>query len=271
MQTIPPDLPSTLEQVIRRDRLAVTLALPAITLLAWLYLLGMGAGMKSIAMDAQMHTAMGMADARVWGISDWLALFAMWAVMMVGMMLPSAVPVILLVLLAYRRRGDRRARVSAGAFVTGYVLAWTMFSALAAGAQVALHRAALLSAGMTSRSTLLAGAILLVAGVYQWLPLKNACLTHCQSPIGFLATHWREGASGALTMGLRHGAFCVGCCWALMALLFVVGVMNLLWVAAIATFVLLEKLAPQGPPIGRAAGVLLILWGLFELNRGVTG
>ena len=267
MQTIPPEVPSTLEQVIRRDRLAIALGLAAITLLAWMYLLRMGGAMKSMAMDAQMHAAMGMADTRVWGTSDWFALFVMWAVMMVGMMLPSAAPVILMVLGAYRRRGDRRARVSAGAFVTGYVLAWTTFSALSAGAQVALHRAALLNADMTSRSTLLAGAVLLGAGVYQWLPIKQACLTHCQSPLGFLATHWREGAPGALTMGLRHGVFCVGCCWALMALLFVVGVMNLLWVAAIAAFVFLEKLAPQGPHVGRAAGVLLILWSLFELAR----
>ena len=129
MQTISSDVPSTLEQLIRRDRLAIALVLPAITLLAWMYLLRTGAGMKSMAMDAQMHAAMGKADMRVWGISDWLALFAMWAVMMVGMMLPSAAPVILLVLGAYRRRGDRRARVSDTAFVTGYVLAWTTFSA----------------------------------------------------------------------------------------------------------------------------------------------
>lgn len=267
MPTIAVDAPSTLERLIRRDRLTVLLGLAAITLLAWIYLFRAGAGMQSMAMDARMHEAMGMADMHVWGIGDWVGLFVMWAVMMAGMMLPSAAPVILIVLGTYRRRGDRRARVSAAAFVTGYVLAWTAFSALAAAAQVALHRAALLSVEMSTRSTLLAGAILAVAGVYQWLPIKKACLTHCQSPIGFLATHWREGVDGALTMGLRHGALCVGCCWALMALLFVMGVMNLLWVAAIAAFVLLEKLAPQEALVGRLAGVLLVLWAVFEFTR----
>ncbi len=267
MQRLAPDTPSTLERLIRRDRAIAALALGAITLLAWIYLFRAGAGMESMAMDARMHEAMGMADPHVWGAGDWFALFVMWAVMMVGMMLPSAAPVILLVLGAYRRRGDRRARTSAGSFVAGYVVAWTAFSAVAATAQVALHRAALLTVEMNSRSALLAGGILAVAGVYQWLPLKRACLTHCQSPLGFLGAYWREGSRGALLMGLRHGAFCVGCCWALMALLFVLGVMNLLWVAVIAAFVLLERLARQGALVGRAAGVLLILWAVFEFTR----
>jgi predicted metal-binding membrane protein len=150
------------------------------------------------------------------------------------------------------------------------VVTWTTFSAAAAGAQLALHRAALLSANMTSRSTLLAGVILLAGGIYQWLPIKNACLTHCKSPLGFLGAHWREGVAGALRMGLQHGGFCVGCCWALMALLFVVGVMNILWVAAIAAFVLVEKLSPWGSRVGRAAGVFLIAWGLWQLTRGIA-
>jgi len=265
-QTVAPHGLSTLERLIRHDRVAIASGLAAITLLAWIYLLRMGAGMQSMAMEARMHAAMGMADMRVWGAGDWLALFVMWAVMMVGMMLPSAAPVILLVLGAYRRRGDRHARRSAGAFVAGYVLVWTSFSALAASAQLALHRSALLSADMTSQSAALAAAVLLVAGVYQWLPIKGACLTHCRSPLGFLSAHWREGISGGLTMGVRHGAFCVGCCWALMALLFVAGVMNLVWVAAIATFVLVEKLAPQGRVVGRATGLVLILWALYTFT-----
>lgn len=267
MQTVASDIPSTLERLIRCDRVAIAFGVAAVTLLAWFYLLRMSAGMQSMAMEAQMHAAMGMADMRVWGAGDGLMLFVMWVVMMVGMMLPSAAPVILLVLSVYRRRGHRRARVSAGAFVTGYVLAWATFSALAATVQVALHRAALLSPDMASRSTLLGVTILLVAGVYQWLPIKGACLSHCRSPLGFLSAHWRDGVSGALMMGLRHGTFCVGCCWALMTLLFVVGVMNLLWVAAIAAFVLLEKLAMRGPLAGRVAGLLLIGWGLFALTR----
>jgi predicted metal-binding membrane protein len=269
MSTIGSEQPSALERVIRRDRAAGVLALGAITLLAWVYLLRAGAEMQAMASQAEMHAAMGMTmvDMHLWGVGDWATLFVMWAVMMVGMMLPSAAQVILLVLGAYRRRGDRRARVSGAAFVTGYVVVWTTFSAVAAAAQVLLHRAALLNADMTNRSPLLAGSILLAAGIYQWLPIKNLCLSKCQSPIGFIATHWREGTAGALRMGIEHGGFCVGCCWALMALLFVIGVMNLVWVAIIACLVLVEKLFPRGALVGRAAGVLLIVWAVFEFTR----
>jgi len=271
MSTAVPDAPSPLEQIIRRDRLTTLLGLAAMTLLAWLYLVKEAASMQSMAMDARMHAAMGMADMHAWGVADWLALFVMWAVMMAAMMLPSAAPVILLVLAAYRRRGDRRARASSAAFIGGYLLAWTTFSGVAAAVQVGLHRTALLTPGMASGSARLAGAILLMAGVYQWLPVKNMCLTHCQSPLGFITRYWRDGAVGGLTMGVRHGLFCVGCCWALMSLLFVVGVMNLIWVAAIAAFVLVEKLAPRRAPVARLAGVLLIIWGTYVLVRPVAG
>jgi len=259
-----------IERLIRRERAMVAAGLAIIALLAWVYLLRTAAAMDAMATEADMHAAMGMADMRGWGLADWLALFVMWAVMMVAMMLPSAAPVILLVLGAYRRRGNRRAWMSAVAFVTGYLIAWTAFSAVAAGAQVGLHRAALLDANMVTRSTVLAGAILLAAGLYQLLPIKAACLTHCQSPLGFLTAHWRDGAIGGLRMGLRHGFYCIGCCWALMLLLFAVGVMNLLWVAVIAAFVLVEKLLPPRLQIRRAAGVLLIAWGVVALARGLT-
>ena len=271
MSTIVSETRTPLERAIRHDRAAAALALAAITLLAWAYLARMATGMNgmgSMDMTAAQMQAMGMADVRVWSMADWLALFVMWSVMMIAMMLPSAAPVILIVLKVYRRRGDGRARTSAATFVIGYLLAWTSFSGVAAGAQVALHRASLLTDAMATRSTVVAGVILLAAGAYQWLPVKQACLSHCQSPLGFLTSHWREGSHGALLMGLEHGSFCIGCCWALMALLFAVGVMNLLWVAAIAAFVLLEKVTPQRVPIGRAAGALLMVWGVFELTRG---
>ncbi|MFI5279292.1 MAG: DUF2182 domain-containing protein [Gemmatimonadales bacterium] len=199
------------------------------------------------------------------GAADWLALFVMWAVMMIVMMLPSAAPVIRTVLLDYRRRGGPQARAKAGLFGAGYLIAWTGFSALAATAQVALRRAALLNAEMTSRSVALTGTILVVAGAYQWLPVKKACLSHCRSPLDFLMRHWRAGKRGAFAMGLSHGLFCVGCCGALMALLFVVGVMNFLWIAALAAFVLIEKRVPRSVPLGRIAGVLLIVWGTYEV------
>ncbi|HEV2385779.1 MAG TPA: DUF2182 domain-containing protein [Candidatus Acidoferrales bacterium] len=261
--------PSTLvERVIRRDRLIVALAMAAILALAWTYLVSMAAGMHAMAREAQMQAAMAMPEMRGWGAGAFGALFLMWAVMMTGMMLPSAAPMVLLVLGAYRRRGDGRARLGSALFLAGYLLAWTVFSAAAAASQVMLHRAALLSADMAARSTVLAGTILLVAGAYQWLPIKNACLAHCRSPLGFLTRHWREGASGALRMGVEHGLFCIGCCWALMVLLFFAGVMNLLWVAAIALFVLIEKLAPRGPLAGRVAGAALVFWGAYVLIRG---
>jgi predicted metal-binding membrane protein len=248
---------SPLERLVRRDRVFVTLGLAIILALSWIYLVRMAADMRSMA-------AMGMPEMQSWGAGDFLQLFIMWTVMMVGMMLPSATPLILLVLSVYRRRGGE-ARLNGGLFVAGYLLAWTLFSAVAAESQVILHRAALLSSGMAARSTVFAGLVLLIAGAYQLLPIKNACLTHCRSPLDFLTRHWREGAGGALRMGLHDGLFCVGCCWALMALLFVAGVMNLLWVAAIAVFVFVEKLAPQGLRVARVAGALLIAWGAFVL------
>jgi len=256
-----------LDRLIRRDRALMTFGLAVTTVLAWLYLVRANETMNAMAAEAQMHAAMGMADMRMWGLSDWLQLFVMWAVMMVAMMLPSAAPMILLVLNVYRRRGDEQARAASVMFVSGYVLAWTTFSAAAAGLQVLLHRTAVLAPDMRFKSAAVSGVVLILAGVYQWLPIKNLCLTHCQSPLRFLTEHWREGAGGGLTIGLDHGLFCVGCCWLLMALLFVLGVMNLFWVAVLAAFVLLEKLAVRGVVITRIAGIAAAAWGVYLLVR----
>jgi len=256
-----------LEQLMRRDRALMAFGLAATTLLAWVYLLRATASMNAMAVEAQMHAAMGMADMRMWGVSDWFGLFVMWTIMMVAMMLPSAAPMILLVLAVYRRRGNPKARIASIMFVTGYVLAWTVFSAAAAGLQVILHKTALMAADMRFSSAALSGTILILAGIYQWLPIKNMCLSQCQSPLGFLSTRWREGARGGLAMGLDHGLFCVGCCWLLMAVLFVVGVMNLIWVAVLAAFILIEKLAARGALLGRAAGLAAAAWGVYLIVR----
>lgn len=256
---------ATIERLIRRDRLFMIVGLLATTSLAWIYLVRESAGMGAMAAEAQMHAAMGMADMRAWGLADWFGLFVMWALMMVAMMLPSAAPVMVLVLGVYRRRADTRARMSAAAFVVGYLLAWTGFSLVASVGQVALHRAALLSPDMHLRSAAVSGVVLLIAGVYQWLPIKHTCLTHCRSPLGFLSQHWHEGSIGGLTLGLHHGAFCIGCCWLLMTMLFAVGVMNLVWVAALAALVLGEKLLRGGEVLGRVAGVAAAGWGLYLL------
>jgi len=260
--------PSGLARLIHRDHLVVGLGLAAIVILGWVYLVRMAADMNAMATETEMHTAMGMPDMQAWDFADLITLFLMWTVMMISMMLPSAAPIILLVVGTYRRRGGRGAQTMTAVFVLGYLVAWTTFSAAAALTQIALHRAALLSAAMATHSAWLGGTIFLVAGAYQWLPIKNACLTHCRSPLGFLTREWREGRAGAFIMGSRHGLFCVGCCWALMALLFAAGVMNLFWVAAIAAFVLVEKLMRQGPRIGRLAGGLLIIWGAYVIARG---
>jgi predicted metal-binding membrane protein len=256
--------PSTaLERAIRRDRLWLAGAMVVITALAWLYLVDMAAAMQATADEAAMHAAMGMSmpGERVPLAREIAALWIMWAVMMAAMMLASATPVGLLVLRGYRTREARTARLNSAAFVGGYLLVWTLFSGVAAVAQVALREATWLAPEMMTTSRHLAAGLLIAAGVYQWLPIKAACLAHCQSPVDFLFRHWRDGVGGALAMGTRHGTYCVGCCWMLMALLFVGGVMNLLWVAAITLYVLLEKQLRLGIWPSRVAGLVLIGWG----------
>ena len=192
--------------------------------------------------------------------------FAMWAVMMAAMMLPSASPTILLYGVIARHHAEDRALVSAsGAFVLGYVAVWATFSLLAVALQFGLEQAALISPIMGMTSIALAGAVLIATGLYQWTPLKQACLRHCRSPLEFITEHWRSGVGGAFLMGFRHGIYCVGCCWLLMLLLFVGGVMNLAWIGGLALFVLIEKLAPAGHWIGRGAGALLVVWGAATL------
>jgi len=214
----------------------------------------------------QAMMAMGMAMAAPWTLAEFAFLFWMWAVMMVGMMAPSATPAMLLFAGAQARRAGGRARLAVPMFALGYALVWLGFSACAALAQWALHDASLLSASMAASSQHVGGAILCAVGVYQWLPLKRACLVRCRSPLAFLMARWRDGPLGALQMGLRHGAWCVGCCFALMAVLFVVGVMNLLAVAVLALFVLVEKTGPAGVAVARAGGVLLIAAGAAMLT-----
>jgi len=184
--------------------------------------------------------------------------------MMVGMMVPSAAPAILLFAAISRKNQEQQPSLApVGAFAWGYVLTWTGFSLAATSLQWGLEQAALLSPMMVSTSPVLGGLLLAAAGLYQMTPLKESCLVKCRSPLHFLVARWRPGSVGALRMGLEHGAFCVGCCWLLMGLLFFGGVMNLAWVAAIAIFVLIEKVMPWGSGIGRAGGILLIAGGLL--------
>jgi predicted metal-binding membrane protein len=261
---------SALEETIRRDRALAAVCVALITALAWLYLISMSASTTTTGSGVRMET-MALVDTRVWGAGSWFGLFIMWAVMMTGMMLPSVSPVLFHMLQIYRRRGDHLARRSAVAFVGGHLAAWMLFSAVAAAAQIGLHRAALLGASLAIESTVLSGALLLAVGIYQCLPVKSACLTHCRPPLRFLSMKRQDGTRGAFTMGLQHGGFCVSCCFALMTLMFVGGVMNLLWAAAIAILVLIEKIAPRRLHVEYASGLPMIAWGVAQLARQLAG
>ena len=258
---------SPLESVLRRDRAVVLTGILVIAALAWAYTVYLAYDIGS-----GMTVGMAMPNMQSWGAVDWGSMFLMWAVMMVAMMVPSAAPIILLFATVNRKRREQdRPFVSTGVFLSGYLMVWCAFAAAATAANWGLHVNSLLSSMMgESTSAYLGGALLMAAGIFQWSRLKYACLTHCQSPLSFLMTGWREGPWGALNMGLRHGTYCVGCCWILMSLLFVLGVMNLLWIAALAGFVLLEKVVPAGQRVSRVTGILLVVWGT-SMAAGALG
>jgi predicted metal-binding membrane protein len=248
------------QTVLRRDRIVVLCGLTAITALSWAYVFSLASDMQPM----DMGTEMAMPRMQAWGVADFVLTFGMWAVMMVAMMTPSAAPMILMFAGVNRRRREQQVSyVPTSIFLAGYLVVWAAFGVMATTAQWGLHSVSLLSPTMASASPILGGILLLGAGIYQWTPLKHACLSKCRSPLGFVLNEWREGRWGALLMGLKHGGYCTGCCWSLMALLFVAGVMNLLWVAAIAGFVLLEKVAPAGDRLGRLVGVVLVGWGVW--------
>jgi predicted metal-binding membrane protein len=255
---------TTLEAVLKRDRAIVLAGLAGLSALAWVYIIALGWRTP----HREMAMAMAMPHVQAWGATEVLLTWVMWAVMMVAMMTPSAAPMILTFTTIYRRRRAQEGPfVPTMVFLVGYLLVWGSFSALATLAQWGLHTAALLSPMLVGTSPIVGGLLLMAAGIFQWTPLKSTCLTQCRSPLGFLTSEWPEGARGAFLMGLRHGSYCVGCCWVLMALLFVAGVMNLLWVAAIAAFVLVEKVLPRGELVGRVAGGVLTLAGLVLLGQ----
>lgn len=256
-----------LERILERDRVIVLSGVAGLAGLAWLDLwrrmseTGMGIGM-----EATMPSSMP------WDLADLGAAALMWGVMMIAMMLPSAAPMLLLFSSVQRkRRAQGGAATPTGLVALGYLLVWLTWSLLAAGLQWTLQALLLLSPHLATTSAFLGASFLLLAGGYQLTPWKNACLVQCQSPLGFLLTRWRDGARGALLMGLHHGAYCLGCCWALMGLLFVGGVMNLLWVAALAGFILLEKAVARGPWLSKVAGMVLIGWALYLFRSALAG
>jgi predicted metal-binding membrane protein len=220
------------EAVLRRDRVLVLSSLFGIAALAWLVTFYLAAGM-----DMMMP-------------SEFVMALALWLVMMVAMMTPTVSPTLLIYASILRSRAQWPFAL-AGVFLLGYLLIWSGFSIAAALAQSRLH-------DTISSAAMVGGAVLVAAGVFQFTPLKHACLSRCRSPQGFFMTEWREGALGALAMGLKHGAYCLGCCWLLMSLLFVTGAMNIFWMAVLAIYVLVEKVVPAGIWLSRAAGLALV-------------
>ena len=271
---------------LSRERIVLPAALAGVTALAWVYLIiaartmstaGMpdtaasGAAMPGMAMSGTAMPGMampGMTLPAQWGVTGFALIVAMWWVMMLGMMLPSATPMILLhATIARRQRQSGRQFVPTAVFVAGYLLAWGAFSLAASLLQWRLDQAGLLSLMMQAKGSAIGGALFLLAGVYQCTPFKSACLRHCRSPFAFLLNRWRDGWNGALAMGWQHGLYCLGCCWVLMLVLFSVGVMNLLWVALLTGFVLAEKVLPRGVWVGRSAGLLMLGFGGYLLAR----
>ena len=234
--------------------------LASIILLAWAYLVYLATTLQT----TQMGIDISMPTMQAWGVMDISLTFMMWVVMMVAMMTTSAAPVIIMYQTVSRMQHKENDHLSSTwLFLLGYLVTWAGFSAAATLAQWGLHSAALLTPMLASVSPLLGGALLVAAGVYQLTPLKNACLSHCRTPMGFLLAEWRDGKLGPLVMGMRHGLYCVVCCWLLMALLFVGGVMNLVWVALIAVYILVEKVAPARLWLSRISGIAAIAWGMW--------
>jgi predicted metal-binding membrane protein len=249
---------------VNGDRLVVFCALMLICVLAWAYVLYMGWGMAHMDVGAAMAVMPRMIS---WGPLDLVFVLAMWAIMMVAMMLPSATPMILVFSAISKQLKSARTFTDVAAFVAGYIAMWTAFSVLATLAQWGLLEARLVSPLMVASSPMLSGGVLVATGVFQFTPLKERCLSKCRKPLAFIAAHWRKGTGGAFIMGTRHGLYCVGCCWLLMLLLFVLGVMNLLWIALLAAFVLLEKMLPNVQWFSRLSGVVFIGWGIWLLAR----
>jgi predicted metal-binding membrane protein len=254
------------ERIVRREQALIGFGLAGITGLAWLYVLdGAGTGMSTVAtMTWQFpppRPAVPMPGA--WDAAYWLTMLLMWWVMMIAMMIPSAAPMILLYARVFRH-GQARGQISdplvpTAAFAAGYLACWLAFSAAATALQFALERLGHVDGMMmSSTNRWLTAGLLVAAGLFQLSPLKTACLDHCRAPAAFLSRHWRSGRAGAFRLGLVHGAFCLGCCWALMLLLFAAGIMNLVWIAGLAMLVLVEKLSPFGARLAPATATLLL-------------
>ena len=259
----------TIEGTLRRERVVLAAGLAALAALAWIYIWqGAGMGMPALAMTTLSLFPHLQPDVAGQMEDGWPMVIAMWWVMMLAMMTPSATPLILLYgrVIRHHAGAGQRTYLPSLMLLAGYLIAWLAFSVAAAAFQKALQPAGLISEMMYwSRSAILSASVLLAAGLYQFSSIKQACLAQCRSPVRFLTAHWRPGLMGSFMLGIRHGTFCVGCCWTIMLLLFVGGVMNLIWIALLTLFVLAEKLLPGGARMGKWSGGLLIIWAIATL------
>jgi predicted metal-binding membrane protein len=247
------------------ERSLVFSSLVLIIILSWVYMLHMGWG------NSRTGPEMTLACASHLDPGDLVHYFVMWTIMMAAMMFPAATPMILMFTAVNgQRREDRSPLIPTGIFVLGYFLVWTVYSGLASLIQWGLHLWALLTHDLVITRPLWGGLLLIAAGVFQWTPFRDACMSKCRSPIGFLMAEWREGRRGALIMGVKHGLNCVGCCWLLMLLSFVLGIMNMVWMAVLTLFMVVEKVYPESQWVSRTAGFILVAWGLI-VTLGAIG
>ena len=245
--------------LLQKDRLLVLSGIATITILGWVYMIHMAINMTATGMSMNKPCLI------YWGIGDIIHLFVMWTIMMAAMMLPAATPMIMMFATVNGQRSNEEGIViPTWLFILGYLAVWTVFSGLATLAQWGLHLCALLTHHMVITSPILGGLLLITAGIFQWTTFLDAYMSKCRSPLGFLMAEWRDGRYGALIMGLKAGLFCVGCCWLLMILCFVLGVMNMIWMAALTAFMLLEKIT-DNKWLSRTAGLILFIWGLRVL------
>ncbi len=257
------DHKTRLESLLLRDRWIIGVTLVLVAALCWAWITPMAVDMygSRSGSSAWMMT-------KKWDLTHQALLFAMWTVMMIGMMLPSAAPALFLYGSVIRKSPEgARATAYVYAFGGGYLVAWTAFSLFATVLQLLLSHWLMLSPMMEARARWFGATLLVLGGIYQLTPLKRTCLASCRSPVLFITQHWKRGLFGGFRMGLEMGWYCLGCCWALMLLLFVGGVMNLWWIGALTIFVLLEKLAPLGAQGGRLSGLLIIALGIWTLLK----
>ena len=256
----------TQEKLNSKDKKLIFTGLFFVCAVGWLYMFYMAWAMENMHLVDMWMPPIG--GARSWTGFDFFMLFLMWFTMMIAMMTPTVIPMVMMFTTVNRaKKKKQQPYAPTSLFLLGYLLAWGLFSVIASLIQWPLHDSGLLNPMMNSRSYLLSACVLILAGIYQFTPLKDVCLDQCRSPIGFIMTAWKDGYVGALKMGFHHGIFCVGCCWALMLILFAVGVMNMLWVILITIFVLLEKVLPVSPNVIRKiTGLGLVVWGVYWLT-----